>query len=289
MRVSPTTVAELSEAVRTSTNASVVGIGSKAMWMLPRDQPIEEIATGALTGIIDYSPNDQVVNVRAGTLLVDLQEELAAHGQCLPMVEWNDGWSHLHLVGTVGGNLSLNLPHTLEAECGSWRDWILGMTLVQADGTVAKSGSHAVKNVAGYDIHKLMIGARGSLAVIAEVILRTYPLKSLPAPNVRFTYPSGSVEGPCHWIQRVKPTDFAQASAIAGSFAGIDIPATSTLRRSLLPDVELSRFEGDWVMRSNSGAKNLEITDPAMLHYMKRAKGILDPTNKLNPGTMGAI
>jgi glycolate oxidase FAD binding subunit len=163
------------------------------------------------------------------------------------------------------------------------------MTLVLADGTTAKSGSHAVKNVAGYDIHKLMIGARGTLAVVAEVILRTYPLKSLPTPNVRQTLGSGAVQAPCQWIQRVKRSDFAQATAIAGSFAGIDIPATSTIWRSLPEGIELSRFEGDWVLRSNCGPQNLTVTDGTVLRYMKRTKAIFDPTGKLNPGAMGVF
>lgn len=66
---------------------------------------------------------------------------------------------------------------------GAWRDWVLGVQLVLADGMIAKAGSLAVKNVAGYDIHKFLVGTRGTLAVVTEVILRTAPLASLPMPQ----------------------------------------------------------------------------------------------------------
>ena len=279
----PESISELASMLMDAERVSVVGYGSLRPWGLP--EPLStEICTAALTGIIDYSPNDQVVNVRAGTPLQQLQLELATNGQCLPLLQHYIG---SELAGTVGGALSINLPHLLEGECGSWRDWVLGMTVVLADGTIAKSGSHAVKNVAGYDIHKLMIGARGTLAVVAEVILRTYPIKSLPEPNVRYTQASGGVDAPCQWIQRVRLTDFAQASAVASSFAGVDIPRTSTLVRFLPLEIELPRFEGDWILRSNSGDQNLQITAAATIHSMKRAKAILDPHNKLNGGAMG--
>jgi FAD/FMN-containing dehydrogenase len=276
------TLEDYAQVVGLAPSVSIQGSGSKAEWRLPgtvQNTPVDILNH---SGIIDYSPNDQVVNVRAGTRLRDLQAELASHGQCLPMVQWNDGWSHLDLSGTVGGSLSMNLPHELEAECGSWRDWVLGMRLVLADGTVAKTGSHAVKNVAGYDIHKLMIGARGTLALITEVILRTYPIKSLPEPRV--TRREGE-KGPCGWIQRVKRSDFEWA--VTAAYTGIDIAGTSTIVRYLPEGVALPRYEGDWVLRSNSREQNLQIDLPALSHYMRRAKAILDPAGKFNAGEMG--
>ncbi len=183
--------------------------------------------------------------------------------------------------------ICFNLPHALAAQCGSWRDWVLGMKLVLADGSVVKCGSKAVKNVAGYDVQKLMIGARGTLGLIAEVTLRTFPLKALPTPVT--AYPSGMGGRAANWVQRVLPTDFdvAVASA-AGRLAAFD-PLSSTLWGIVPPEQSLKRFEGDWVLRSECGARNLELSDPTVLRLMKRAKDLFDPQHKLNPGEMGIL
>src|SRR5476651_1570951 len=104
----------------------------------------------------------------------------------MPMFEPGQASAVAAFYGPLIDEIAFNLPHTLQAQYGSWRDWILGMRVVQADGTFAKCGSKAVKNVAGYDVQKLMIGARGTLGLIAEVTLRTFPVKALPASEVQF-------------------------------------------------------------------------------------------------------
>jgi glycolate oxidase FAD binding subunit len=274
--IAPTSLAELSECVRNAEHLRICGSDSKRDCRLP-GQAGEALTCTQLSGIIDFTPDDQVINVRAGTLIRDLQDELRTHGQCLPLIEGP------LTGGTVAGSLSMNLPHELEGECGSWRDWVLGTTLVLADGRIAKSGSHAVKSVAGYDIHKLMIGARGTLAVVGEVILRTFPIKSLPSPNVRV---HGGDRGPCTWIQRTKATDFARAVEGAQGRAGFDILTTSTLVRYLEPGETLPRMDGDWIVRSHCGHANVEIADAASLYYMNRAKALFDPSGKFNPGEL---
>jgi glycolate oxidase FAD binding subunit len=277
--VKPLLIEDYVSAVASASALRIRGQNTHADWRLKRASSYTELDMRGLAGIIDYSPNDQVVAVRAGTTLGQLQEELGKEGQCIPILQWDGGWS-LATKGTVAGKLSMNLPHELEAECGSWRDWVLGMTLILADGTVAKTGSHAVKNVAGYDIHKLMIGARGTLAVIGEVILRTYPLKSLPDPKVQVHL---GKPGSVTWVQRVVPTDFEAARA--NPHPGLDISGTSTIYRHLPEGETPTRFPSDWIQRSG----HIDIEDSTTIAYMKRAKAILDPTNKLNPGEFGFI
>jgi glycolate oxidase FAD binding subunit len=164
----------------------------------------------------------------------------------------------------------MNLPNWLEAECGSWRDWVLGMTVVQADGLVAKAGSRAVKSVAGYDMHKFTVGSRGTLVIVAEVILRTYPIKSLPAPQIR-SWPGTNGPG---WFQRVLRSDFQHAVEANAGF-GYDLPMSSTLYRE---DIEPVRFEGDWILRAGQPL--------SADRFSKRAKSLFDPQGKLNPGEM---
>jgi len=167
------------------------------------------------------------------------------------------------------------------------------MTVILADGTVARTGSHAVKSVAGYDVHKLIIGARGTLGIVWEVILRTFPISALPKPDVELRYEWNGWPGPSRlkgvplWVQGTQPSDFRTAVSSAGpKLLEIDW-ASSTLCARLAEDAELDRFDGDWVIRSGSGEKNLEFTDPTQIRLMKRAKEIFDPTHKLNPGEMG--
>jgi FAD/FMN-containing dehydrogenase len=292
--VSPATIDELSEILRGPGPFVISGGESERRFRLPT--PFAEsgpspatsqwtrVETRQLRGIIEHHSSDQVVVVRAGSLLGDVQQELEATGQTLPI-----GAVPGLLPGsnpTVGGLISMNLPHVLNAECGSWRDWVLGMTTVLADGTVAKCGSQAVKNVAGYDVQKLFIGARGTLGVVAEVILRTYPLAAMPDPDV--------VAGPhpqeaANWIQRTQRSDFENCLAGAGARLVAASRTSSTLWAMVSPEESLPRFQNDWVIRGQSGETNLQITDPTQIMLMKRTKDIFDPTRKLNPGEMGVF
>jgi len=159
------------------------------------------------------------------------------------------------------------------------------MKVVTADGTVVKCGSKAVKNVAGYDVQKLMIGARGTLGLIAEVTLKTFPLKALPRSEVEFISP----ELHANWIQRVLPSDFdAALQSAKGHLTALD-PRSSSLWAYVSTDEPLQRFDYDWVLRAGCGSKNLELMDPTVIRLMKRAKELFDPSGKLNPGEMGVV
>jgi len=239
------------------------------------------------TGIIEHDVDDQVVVVRAGTSVLELQEALGEVGQCLPlpMLEPPAAMTTASIYGPLIDEIGINLPHGLSNQCGSWRDWVLGMKVVIPDGTITKCGSKAVKNVAGYDVQKLMIGARGTLGLIAEVTLKTFPLKALPETEIE--YVSTAVGRPSNWIQRVLPSDFeAAVKASEKQLAAFD-RRSSTLWAFVPPGESLKRFAGDWILRSGCGAQNLEFKDQTVVKLMKRAKELFDPTGKLNPGEMG--
>jgi glycolate oxidase FAD binding subunit len=190
--------------------------------------------------------------------------------------------------------IALNLPHALEAQCGNWRDWILGMTVMLADGSIVKCGSKVVKNVAGYDVHKMLVGARGTLGLILDVTLKTVPTDSLPKHSIEIRRRSPKMAGPEHrmpslWIQRTKPSDFERAVEAAGEKT-LEIDwASSTLWADVPYEEDLPRYPNDWVVRRGCDEKNFQITDPATVILMKRAKAILDPQNKFNPGAMGVV
>jgi glycolate oxidase FAD binding subunit len=120
--------------------------------------------------VIEHAWADLTVTVEAGCTIAQLQCTLAEHGQRLAI---DPLWPER---ATVGGVLSTNDSGALRLGNGSLRDLIIGVTLVLADGTVAKSGGKVVKNVAGYDLPKLATGSLGTLGVITRAVFRLHPL-----------------------------------------------------------------------------------------------------------------
>jgi glycolate oxidase FAD binding subunit len=152
------------------------GAGTARDWA-GRPEPADLVLdTSAMTGVIAHNPGDMTVSVRAGTPLRVLNDELAAHGQRVAF-DAARVWSG----ATVGGLVATADAGPSALVYGSLRDLVIGTTVVLADGTVARSGGHVIKNVAGYDLSKLLHGCHGSLALIAEVVLRLHPLPAAEA------------------------------------------------------------------------------------------------------------
>jgi len=118
---------------------------------------------------LDYVPEDLTVSVQAGIKLKDLKKILAKKNQFIPL-------DPLFLEGTVGGIISTNSTGPLGASYGSVKNFLLGVKVAHADGRISKAGGKVVKNVAGYDLTKLYIGAIGTLGCILEANLKVYPL-----------------------------------------------------------------------------------------------------------------
>jgi len=136
----------------------------------------EDIHTDGLDRILEHEAGDLTCTVEAGVRLSRLREALAPHGQRLALDPPGDP--------TIGACLAANLSGPLRHAFGSPRDLVLGMTLVLADGTVTNAGGKVVKNVAGYDLGKLVIGSHGTLALIARVSLRLHPTPAAAATLV---------------------------------------------------------------------------------------------------------
>ncbi len=117
-----------------------------------------------------YDPGDLTVSIEAGCPLAKLQSALAEHKQFLPLV------TPFYSRATVGGVLATNSGTPLRQMYGTPRDYVLGMEFITGEGVRTKSGGRVVKNVTGYDLHKLMIGALGTLGVITRVNCKTFPL-----------------------------------------------------------------------------------------------------------------
>ncbi len=168
----PTDLRSLRDAVLdTAGTVGIAGAGTAAGWAGPLAPVDTVLDTTGLTGVITHNPGDMTVSVRAGTPLRELQSELAPHRQHLSFdaARVADG-------ATVGGLVATADAGPAALVFGSMRDLVIGVTIVLADGTVARSGGHVIKNVAGYDMAKLMHGSYGTLGVLAEVVLRLHPV-----------------------------------------------------------------------------------------------------------------
>lgn len=128
----------------------------------------EDLTAAGLDRILEHEAGDLTCTVEAGVRLSALQAVLAEHGQRLSLDPPGDP--------TAGALLAENLSGPLRHRYGAPRDLVLGVTLVLADGTVASAGGKVVKNVAGYDLARLVCGSRGRLAFIARASFRLHPL-----------------------------------------------------------------------------------------------------------------
>jgi glycolate oxidase FAD binding subunit len=123
-------------------------------------------STARMTRLIEYEPADLTCRVEAGMRLADLQAALEAQGQRLPLEPPHPARA------TVGGMVAANTSGLNRARYGTVRDWVIGIAVAYPSGKVARAGGKVVKNVAGYDLMKLHIGALGTLGVVAEVNLK---------------------------------------------------------------------------------------------------------------------
>ena len=147
---------------------AIRGGGSKAFY--GGVETGEPFAVGEYRGIVAYEPTELVVTARAGTRLADLAATLAAKGQWLPCEP-----PHFGSQATVGGMLACGLSGPRRQAMGAVRDFVLGVRLLDGRGQILTFGGQVMKNVAGYDVPRLLAGSLGTLGVILEVSLKVLP------------------------------------------------------------------------------------------------------------------
>jgi glycolate oxidase FAD binding subunit len=140
----------------------------------------EVLDTRALSGIVSYEPSELVVTILAGTPLAELEALLAAQGQCLPFEP-----PHFGEGATVGGMVAAGLSGPARASVGAVRDYVLGVEIVNGRAERLRFGGQVMKNVAGYDVSRLMAGSWGRLGLLTEVSLKVLPVAPAEA-TLRF-------------------------------------------------------------------------------------------------------
>lgn len=159
----------VTRAARDGTPLELRGSGSKRFYgRMPRGEPLE---LGSHRGVLAYEPSELVVTARAGTPLEELDARLAASGQMMPWEPPRFGGG-----GTLGGAVACGLSGPRRPWVGAARDFVLGVECVNGRGERLRFGGEVMKNVAGYDLSRLMVGALGTLGVLLSVSQKVLPL-----------------------------------------------------------------------------------------------------------------
>jgi len=177
--VSPEEVMEVVRFAQTEKLAILpLGARSKCDLGMPPDRYDIALDMTGLREIAHYDPGDLTLSVDAGMPLRELEIHLKQSSQFLPLAV------PCFESATVGGSISSGIDSALRLQYGSARDFVIGAEFIDGTGQLCKSGGRVVKNVTGYDLHKLLIGSLGTLGVLTRVNFRTYPLPAISGGHI---------------------------------------------------------------------------------------------------------
>ncbi|HEX9345666.1 MAG TPA: FAD-binding oxidoreductase, partial [Candidatus Acidoferrum sp.] len=224
------------------------GGATKLDWGNPPKKVNLILSTARLNRIVEHAWADLTVTAEAGCTLQSLQHTLAQHGQRLAF----DGlWPER---ATIGGVLSANDSGALRLRFGALRDLIIGVTIALPDGTLASSGGKVVKNVAGYDLPKLVTGALGTLGVITRAVFRLHPL---PRAAKTFSFTAESFPAMQQHILAIQDSQLAhtalQIRCAAGELPAADILFEATDAGLAAQESQLRKLLGSVRAEQSSG------------------------------------
>jgi glycolate oxidase FAD binding subunit len=167
--IRPTSVDEVAAAVSSHDRIHVVGAGTKSAMVAARCDAVR-VELNALTGVVDHQPSEFLITALAGTTIADLQKTLDTHCQYFPFDP-----PLVNAGATIGGTVAAGLSGPGRLRYGGIRDFIMGIRFVDGKGSIVSGGGRVVKNAAGYDLPKLMVGSGGFLGPIVELTLKIFP------------------------------------------------------------------------------------------------------------------
>jgi FAD/FMN-containing dehydrogenase len=281
-------VAAFADAVGADGPVTITGLGT-------RGGPVHGVrVVAAPSGIEWIEPAEMTMRCGAGTPVAEVEMALAEHGQCIAVPSG----------GTVGGALAVGRSGLRRLGWGPVRDTLLQVRYVSARGEVVKGGGPTVKNVSGFDMCRLLVGSRGTIGFLADVILRTRPL---PVDERWFTssgdpwellgslYRPSAVlwDGTTTWVLLDGHPDDVRAQAHRHSLTPTGGPPDLPSHRwSLAPSAlaDLGAGDGPFVAEIGVGvvhhhrpAPPVE-PDPVVAELNRRVKAAFDPAGRLNPG-----
>lgn len=212
----------------------IVGGGTKSFY--GREAAGEVLRTGDHCGVVDYEPSELVMTAYAGTPLAEVEGLLADHGQMLPFEPPRFGGS-----ATIGGVIATGLSGPRRPYAGAARDAVLGCEIINGFGEHLAFGGQVMKNVAGYDISRLMVGALGTLGVITQVSMKVVP-RPAAETTLAFDFNQGeAIETMNQWAGRPLPISATCHDGerlylrLAGARKGVD-SAAGKLGGEVAPD-----------------------------------------------------
>jgi glycolate oxidase FAD binding subunit len=277
---------ELSDVVREAaarrTPLRIVGGGTKDFYGGPvRGEPL---AAGAWRGIVDYDPTELVITARAGTPLTEIEAALREKRQMLAFEP-----PHFGTTATIGGCIAAGLSGPRRASAGAVRDFVLGVRILDGDGMDLRFGGRVMKNVAGYDVSRLMAGSMGTLGVILEASLKVLPLPPAEATGIQ-EQTDACFDNPLPlWRLSLKPTtpplELSGSVLIewGGALRWLKTDAPAHLIR------DAAARAGGHATLFRGGDKTVGVFQPLPAPLMKihqRLKQGFDPAGILNPGRL---
>ena len=262
--------------------------------MATRGGPVDDVRTVmAPAGVYDVQPSEMTIRCGAGTPVEMIDEALAPFGQCVAVPP----------VGTIGGALAVADSGLRRLRYGPVRDTVLQLRYVNADGVLVKAGGPTVKNVSGFDLCRLMVGAHGTLGFLAEVILRTRPRAPFeqwfvsgesPATLQSVLYRPTSIlwDGELVWVLLEGHADDVRSQAALARLEPGDPPELPRGGRWSLPPSQLAQLVGTgrFVAEIGVGVVHHEsippprTVDPVVADLHLRVKREYDPEGRFNPG-----
>ena len=167
----PTTSEEVAEAVRSSQRLRVVGGGTKrGLSGEAKASEGERLSLRDVEGVLEYEPGEYVFRARAGTAVSTIREMLESHGQYLPFDP-----PFVEEGSTLGGMVAAGLNGPGRLRYGGIRDFLIGVTFVSGEGRILRGGGKVVKNAAGFDLPKFLVGSLGKYGIFTELTFKVFP------------------------------------------------------------------------------------------------------------------
>ena len=273
---------QLSDTIRSAGDAKrplrIRGGGSKAFY--GNHSSGDDLDVTAYRGIVSYEPTELVITARAGTPLAEIEAAMREKGQML-------GFEPPHFDGgaTLGGCIAAGLSGPRRPYAGSARDFVLGLRMLDGRGTDLHFGGQVMKNVAGYDVSRLITGSLGTLGVILEVSLKALPLPPAELTLCREQSRSEAIAGmnawagqplpitgTCHVQKRLYVRLAGAASAVkaaAKKIGGEEVTNAAEFWRNVRDhrDVFFSGVRPTWRISLQSTASELDLSGPQLVEW----------------------